>query len=224
MSTVFHPCPIDGCAGHSHWTAKGSRGWCSAHYQRWAKHGDPLGGRASPGAFLAWLNEVALTFESDDCLFWPSTKSGPVHIKIDGKTHIVARVLCGWVHGDPPTLLHQAAHSCGNGHLGCINPGHLRWATIAENSADRLIHGTHSRGERHTLAKLTTRDVVEIRSRCDAGEKYPVVAADYDVSRSLVGHIATRKRWGWLADSGQRARAALSPIPDPAGGMPVEVE
>lgn len=36
------PCAIDGCDK----TAK-VRGWCPAHYQRWRKHGDPLGNAPS---------------------------------------------------------------------------------------------------------------------------------------------------------------------------------
>ena len=36
-------CTIDGCDGKPV-----GRGWCSKHWQRWRKHGDPLGGAPSP--------------------------------------------------------------------------------------------------------------------------------------------------------------------------------
>lgn len=36
-------CVIDGCD-----KPVDSRDWCSAHYTRWLRHGDPLGGRRSP--------------------------------------------------------------------------------------------------------------------------------------------------------------------------------
>ena len=36
-------CTIDGCEGKPV-----GRGWCSAHWQRWRNHGDPLGGAAGP--------------------------------------------------------------------------------------------------------------------------------------------------------------------------------
>jgi HNH endonuclease len=35
----FGPCSVDGCESPAKF-----RGWCSKHYQRWQKHGDPLGG------------------------------------------------------------------------------------------------------------------------------------------------------------------------------------
>lgn len=48
------------------------------------------------------------------------------------------RHMCKLKNGDPPTPDHEAAHSCGNGKHGCINPNHLRWATDAENMADTV--------------------------------------------------------------------------------------
>lgn len=37
-------CSIDGCEKKHY-----GRGWCSAHYQRWMRHGDPLAGTPSRG-------------------------------------------------------------------------------------------------------------------------------------------------------------------------------
>lgn len=36
-------CSVDGCE-----RSVTARGWCDAHYRRWRRHGDPLGGRTSP--------------------------------------------------------------------------------------------------------------------------------------------------------------------------------
>lgn len=58
----------------------------------------------------------------------------------------------------------DAAHSCGKGHLGCVNPKHLRWDTRSGNFADKIAHGTHNRGEKSPVAKLTNAEVVKIRS------------------------------------------------------------
>lgn len=37
------PCAVEGCTSKVR-----ARGWCNAHYLRFSKHGDPLGGKASP--------------------------------------------------------------------------------------------------------------------------------------------------------------------------------
>src|SRR5690606_22017504 len=94
-----------------------------------------------------WLKDhVAHT--ADDCLIWPYAKlaNGYAAIRIDGKTTTAARIMCVAAHGEPLTPQLEAAHSCGNGHLGCVNPRHLRWATTAENNSDKNIHGTMMKG------------------------------------------------------------------------------
>lgn len=50
--------------------------------------------------------------------------------------------MCQKAHGDPPSPKHDAAHSCGRGHEGCVNPNHLSWKTKKQNQADRITHGT----------------------------------------------------------------------------------
>lgn len=68
--------------------------------------------------------------------------------------------MCILAHGEPPSPEHVAAHSCGQGHEGCVNPGHLRWATVAENIADTLKHGT-----RRTLGLAGRRSLSELQVR-----------------------------------------------------------
>src|SRR5690606_10732407 len=88
--------------------------------------------------------------------------SGYGQVFFDGKMHIASRYVCAQVHGEPPTPKHEAAHSCGNGSLGCITPSHLSWKTSAENTADQVLHGTLPRGERNGQSKLTDDDVRQI--------------------------------------------------------------
>lgn len=136
--------------------------------------------------------------ESDECALWPwSTRNGYGQINIGGgrirHTHAVA---CELRHGTQPSSIHEVAHSCGQPL--CVNPRHLRWATPAENAADRLIHGTHLRGERHPLHRLTPQEVLAIREACRAGETQGRVGERYGVSQSLVCMIVTGKAWAWL--------------------------
>lgn len=135
-------CSIPGC-GKIH----RARGWCPAHYYRFSMHGDPLGGApARDGAPMRFIHEVALQHTGEECLIWPFGRNGDGYgsVQVDGKMVNAHRYLCQIAHGEPPTATHQAAHSCGKGHLGCVAKNHLRWATPAENQADRLIHGTRS--------------------------------------------------------------------------------
>jgi hypothetical protein len=155
-------CSIEGCGRE----AKGRR-MCSSHYYRVKKFGDPLAGSTPKnGAPLRHLNEVVLTYSGDDCLKWPfaTSRSGGGYGKLyfGGRLQTVSRIVCEKVNGPPPTPWHQAAHNCGRGHEGCVNPRHMRWATRTENMADKVAHGTGVRGEAHKLAKLSEADVRQI--------------------------------------------------------------
>lgn len=80
--------------------------------------------------------------KGSDCLFLPRSRPGVAEtIRFNFKTIIAARAMCILTNGLPPTPKHQAIHSCGNGHLSCVNPAHLRWGTAAENREDAIRHG-----------------------------------------------------------------------------------
>lgn len=112
----------------------------------------------------------------------------------EGKVH---RIMCAFRNGPAPTPKHEAAHECGNGHKGCVNPNHLVWKTREENQADRILHGTHNRGSQHPLAKLTEHDVLEIRALQNKSSQSEI-GKKFGISQPLVSAIHQRKRWGWL--------------------------
>ena len=172
------------------------RGWCQAHYRRWQRHGDPLAGRTPDGAAVRFLQH-ALSFDGDECLQWPYARVyGYGRINLQGRSQIVSRVICEEVHGAAPSPRHEAAHSCGNGRLGCVNPKHISWKTPEQNAADKLLHGTHNRGARHPLAKLTEHDARQIFN--DARD-YPAIAAAYGISIATVYDIKSRRSWACLS-------------------------
>lgn len=228
-------CSIPGC-GKLHV----ARGFCSKHYQRLKKHGDPLFStwyegaeceiedctsaaiarnlchkhwrrlrvygdpsthiRSSQGEAENYLNDVVLSYSGDDCLIWPfdRTEQGYARIKPQGNgTRVVPRIVCERIYGDPPTPEHEAAHSCANGHGGCVNPKHLRWATRLENAADMVIHGNSNRGTRAPTARLTPNDVRRIRHLGERMQQKEI-ARIYRVSPSTVRKILVRESWAWL--------------------------
>lgn len=181
-----------------------SRGLCNTHYEQWRRnsHGHPpIGERLQTerGSLLRWINDVAVPYEGNECLPWPFNNStnGRGAVRVNGRMCSAPRVICEIANGPPPSPFHQAAHSCGNGHLGCLNPKHLRWATPLENQQDRLTHGTHNRGSRNCEAKLTEEQVQQIRAL--AGNlSQRKIARKFGVAKSTVARIHHGTQWAFL--------------------------
>lgn len=173
---------------------------CGAHYMRWCRHGDPFEGRTAVGAPLNFLLNSALTHTGQNCLLWPYSgdRNGYGTIQYEGRTQLAHRIVCKLANGPPPTSTHDAAHSCGKGHEGCVNPQHLRWATRAENMADCIKHGTSNRGERCGSAKLTREQVREIRALRSNGATLKELATQFGIGQQTVSHIHRRTTWAWL--------------------------
>lgn len=175
-----------------------ARGMCRSHYSRWYKYGDPAPRRTDTNARPQWI-DANKDFNGKECLTWPFSRKedGRGQFKIDGRSTSASRAMCIAAHGEPPTPLHVAAHSCGKGHEGCVNPKHLRWATHSENEMDKVIHGTIIRGSDVKSAKLTEIDVLKIRSLAQS-LTHEEIAKQTKVSRTQVSRIIRRERWGWL--------------------------
>jgi hypothetical protein len=176
---------------------KAGQGLCSSHYWQFHK-GRPL----TPLAYRRNVTEPWLRAHidhvGDECLIWPFQRlqvDGRAAVKWRGKQTIAARVMCELAHGAPPTPKHEAAHSCGKGHDGCVNPNHLRWATSVENKADQLIHGTRARGERQGSAKLTEGKVRAIREFAHTCSQQ-TIADLFGITQRHAGRIINGERWG----------------------------
>ena len=186
-------CSVDGCA-----VARFCKGYCRVHYERAKRHGDPLCCKKpiSPrGSTISWLAAHA-NYSGDDCISWPFAHlpDGRPHMRLKGRSVRPSRIICEMAHGAAPSDIHHAAHSCGNGHLGCLNPRHLRWATPVENAADKVEHGTVVAGEAHYASKLTAADVREIRRL--HGQIYQrEIAEKFGVQITAVNKILNGKSW-----------------------------
>lgn len=138
----------------------------------------------------------------------------------DRKPHVllVHRIVCAAFHGGPPTPEHEAAH--GDGDSLNNRKDNLRWATRAENEADKIAHGTNlagkpsqvpvecrprgkshgrhtrpertARGERNGLAKLTESKVTSIRLDRRPRKE---IASTYGITVTMVGYIQRGISW-----------------------------
>lgn len=118
------------------------------------------------GAAVKWLRDH-VGYQGDDCLQWPFCREGRVGrglLGYNGRQWWAHRLMCKFAHGEPPTPKHQAAHSCGKGHYGCVNPRHLSWKTNSENQIDRRKNGSMLRNQHGNRGGLTKEQVDRIHS------------------------------------------------------------
>lgn len=107
--------------------------------------------------------------------------------RVCARVHIL---ICQAFYGPRPEGM-IVAHNDGNTR-NC-RADNLRYATLNENMEDQLRHGTLIRGERCGAAKLTEKQVSEIRSQpyTSRGE----LAKAYGVSVSMISDIRSRRAW-----------------------------
>lgn len=213
---TFPPCLISGCPKR----ARG-HGWCSTHYTRWRKTGDPLGllppNRKPPPLRPVrpkrerWEEHVQRASEPDGCWIWQGSRGnygyGQLRTGDPGKLERAHRLAWEFYRGSIPIGL-QVLHRCDN--PPCVNPDHLFIGTPRDNAADRQRKGRQNRKSgdlRHRVphgeqmgraAHLTTADVIRIRERVAAGESRASVARDFPISAQQVGSIVARKSWSHI--------------------------
>ena len=86
-------------------------------------------------------------------------------------------------------VLHRCDVPC------CVNPDHLEEGTHRQNMLDGYARGRiRSKGEDNSMAKLTRKDVEEIRANRKYGDREEV-AARYGIRPITVSFIRTRRRW-----------------------------
>jgi hypothetical protein len=137
----------------------------------------------------SFIRDVALSHDRDECLLWPygRNSNGYGTFRLAGRMTYAHRHICRVVNGPAPTPKHQAAHSCGNGHLGCCNPHHLSWKTHAQNAADTIEHG-----RARLRSKLSDEIVRDIRQ---SSASLMTLAAQYGVSKKTILNVRQRKVW-----------------------------
>lgn len=178
-------CSIEDCG-----KAPLARGWCRAHYKRWANHGDPLGGvqrRATPEQSFSVRTE-----RRGSCLIWTGTTSGEKdpygRISVNGRmigAHVFAYEQA---YGPVPEgFVVDHRYHCST---LCCEPTHLRQATIQQNNAN-------ARGAQENRKHDLPRNVYKL------GDKYRV-RVGVDGAIVSVGVYATLEAATGAAEKARR--------------------
>jgi len=167
-----------------------ARGFCTRHYRRWQKYGDPLGAHEWPLRTL--LQNAATLTGPGPCEEYFGTKNRPAY-RIDGRAMPASRAVWIIAYGDPGTW--HVLHDCGNDR--CLRVGHLYLGTHEQNMHDCVRHGVSTAGERHPNAKLTDAKVLEIRALRGV-QPASVVASNYGVGDGTIYMIWRDQAWKHL--------------------------
>ena len=133
------------------------------------------------------------------CWLWtgPQSDKGYGVFYIGTKNRHAHRISYEIFKGPIPPGLH-ILHSCDTPL--CANPAHLRAGTVKENMADREARGRRDvRGEQIGTSKLTTQQVIEIKSST-LGLK--ALSEKYGVETQSIWRIRAGKSWAHVNATG----------------------
>lgn len=132
-------CQVPGCQLKHH-----ARGYCTGHYQRVKRHGDPQAGKPLARHVVTdpWSYVVKPNGEAG-CWYWGRVRTGYTLVEVNGVVQYVHRYVYELVNGPVPPeqdldhLCHNADTRCAGGrdcpHRACCNPAHLEPASHADN-------------------------------------------------------------------------------------------
>lgn len=184
-------CKVEGCGPVA---GRHGLGFCSKHYQRYKKHGDPTYTVNAPRDLgledhLKWKG---WSVSDSGCWVYDGATDGWGYGILNHKgrmlgAHRVAYAV--WVGDITDELI--VRHTCDN--PPCINPKHLLSGTHGDNASDR---GSRNRAG---AAKVTVEQVLEIRHlRNTIDMTLQQIADTYGLSRDGVASIVYRKNWKYV--------------------------
>ena len=135
--------------------------------------------------------------KTDHCWEWTATKNhdGYGQFKLDRRMVKAHRASYLIFNSDIPNNL-CVLHVCDN--PGCVNPGHLTLGTQQDNADDREVKGRgHDKaGEANGRAKLTLREVWQIRDLCKHKIATQIqIGIWYGISNVVISKISMFQLW-----------------------------
>lgn len=130
-------CAVDGCIKPHH-----SHGWCSMHYARWKKSGDP--GTAEPLKLVGAPVEDRFWFyvsKRESCWLWTGglNEYGYGKFNPDRRRPVLSHRFAWTITHGPIASGLNVLHRCDN--PPCVNPAHLFLGTQGDN-----MHDMHAKG------------------------------------------------------------------------------
>lgn len=133
-------------------------------------------------------------------LLRPTRRKGKAYLYVglrrDGGTFyrtVHSLVLTTFKGPCPPGL--EARHLNGKGDNNHVE--NLVWGTQEENCADKVRHGTHSRGARSPRAKLSEEQAREI---LQSPSSYSTLMKKFSVSKATIADVKKGRRWQHLQE------------------------
>ena len=129
---------------------------------------------------------------------WTGAKTpfGYGKLYVNGKLEYAHRISYKIYNGEIPEGM-LVLHSCDDG--SCVNPDHLHLGTDADNMREMQERGRKkpgiSKGEKNGRAKLTEKEVIEIRKNYKNGIKPRYLSKKYNIGVGSIFKIVSRKQW-----------------------------
>lgn len=124
-----------------------ARGWCSRHWQRWQRHGDPLAGGIDRPRVTLSVRFWSKVNKTAKCWLWTGVMNDDGYglFSHHGKNERAHRFAWTLLVGEIPDGM-QLDHRCRN--RVCVKPDHLRLATNKQNAEHLGMRATNTSGYR----------------------------------------------------------------------------
>lgn len=188
-------CIIDGCSN----VAK-ARGWCSTHYTRWNRYGDPHFTKklVGPPESRFWCKVDRGV--DDECWVWTAyvNEWGYGKFRVAPNRLMSAHRFSFELANGPIPEGAVICHHCDN--PPCVNPRHLYAGSHLTNRHDWAERngGNLARGERNGSAVLTGELVRELRRRAMSGEPQTTLAREFNVHPNTIAKAVSGETWGHI--------------------------
>jgi hypothetical protein len=134
--------------------------------------------------------------KSGSCWIWTASVAGKgygqMKLPRQRKQEYSHRIAYMLYKGQIPEGI-QVCHTCDTPH--CCNPDHLFLGTAKENLQDMRAKNRHLSGAKNSQAKLTEKEVAQIKECLRIGIPQSKIAVTFGVHQTIISKINCGHRW-----------------------------